>query len=246
VRSSARTLAAALSLLVLFTGCARGPSFEQRKEDGIRAFQEERIPEAIDLLDGCSREEPRDFQVRYYLARSLEAGEQYALALSEWEHLLLISPSFAEGHYRRGNVLAMMKRLGPAIESWGRATELDPTFTEAYLNQGMAYEDLERWDEAMAAYLLAIRADSTFSPAYLNLALLFEKADAWESALEMFNAAIRLDTTFIGPYLNRIQLLLRLDRKSEAADRIRELLKREGLDAETSDSLSALLRRLES
>jgi tetratricopeptide (TPR) repeat protein len=244
--SSARILAAALLTIFLLASCARGPSFEQRKEEGIRAFQEGRIPEAVDHLDACSREKPRDFQVRYYLARSLEKGEQFALALSEWEHVLLLSPSFAEGHYRRGNVLAMMKRLGPAIESWGRATELDPTFTEAYLNQGMAYEDLERWDEAMAAYLLAIRADSTFSPAYLNLALLFEKAEAWETALEMFNTAIRIDTTFTGPYLNRIQLLLRLDRKTEATDRIRELLKREGLDAETSDSLSALLRRLES
>ncbi|MFH1679463.1 MAG: tetratricopeptide repeat protein [Candidatus Eisenbacteria bacterium] len=241
-----RSLPVLLFLAVLLLpSCSRGPSFEERKASGKTAFREKRYADAVELLDGCAREDPRDFDVRYYLARSLEEAGQYALALNEWEHVLLLSPSFAEGYYRKGNVLAMSRRLEAAIGAWKRATEIDPTYSQAYLNQGMAYEDLELWDLAMASYLLAIQSDTTFTPAYLNLALLFERAGEQEKALEMFDESIRFDPEFTAPYLNRIQILIGLGRTEEAAARIRELLDREDLDPATGDSLAALLSRLE-
>lgn len=226
-------------------GCARGPSFDERKKAGIDAFKAGRTGVAVEALDACAREAPQDFETRYYLARAQEEAQNFRVALREWDHVLLLRPEFAEGHYRKGNTLAMGGQLMEAIECWTRATEIDPTFAQAYLNRGKAYEDLERWDDAAGAYGMAIRADSTFSPAYLNLALLFEAAEKWDYALEMFDKAIRLDPAFTGPYLNRIQILILLGRKAEAGERIRELQEMENIDPVLSDSLRALLSRVE-
>ena len=244
MRSISSRTSPILFLALLAASCGRGPSFDERKKNGIEAFQEKRIPDAVELLDGCARENPRDFDVRYYLARSQEEAQNFAVALREWDDVLLLRPEFPEAHYRKGNTLAGLGRLDEAIASWQSAVDRDPTFARAYYNQGAAYENLEKWDDAARCYVLATRADSTFAPAWIDLGLLLQRATQWEGALLSFDRAIRLQPSFTAPYLNRIQILMQLGRKDEAIERIRELEEREGIDTLLADSLRALRARL--
>jgi tetratricopeptide (TPR) repeat protein len=233
-----------LSLALLVTSCGRSPSFDERKKSGIEAFQEKRIPDAVEILDACARENPRDFEVRYYLARSQEEAQNFTVALREWDDVLLIRPELPEAHYRKGNALAALGRLDDAIASWQGAVDRDPTFARAYYNQGAAYENLEKWDDAARCYVLATRADSTFAPAWIDLGLLFQRAEEWEAALLSFDRAIRLQPSFTAPRLNRIQILMQLGRKADAIERIRELEESGGIDTLLADSLRALRARL--
>ncbi len=234
-----------LPLILLLGGCSRSPSFEERKEEGIAAFREGRYEEAVRTLDALARENSRDFDVRYYLARSHEEDGAYPVALREWEDVLVLKPSFVEGHYRKGNCLILLGKREEAIAEWKHVVRLDPTYHKAYYNMARAYEDGENWDEAIRYYIQTIEIDSTFLLGYLNFGLLLQRAQQNDYALHMFDRAIEIDPDFAPPYMNRINILLALDRKEEAAGRIRELLEIESLDPAVRDSLSLLLSGIE-
>ena len=234
-----------VALILLLGGCDRPSSFEERKENGIAAFRDGRYQEAVQTLDALARENSRDFDVRYYLARSHEEEGDFPVALREWDDVLILKPSFVEGHYRKGNCLILLGNREEAIAEWKHAVQIDPAYHKAYYNIARACEDGENWDEATRYYLQTIEADSTFVLGYINFGLLLQRAKQYDYALRMFDRAIDLDPDFAPPYMNRINILLALDRKEEAAGRIRELLEIESLDPVVNDSLSSLLSRIE-
>lgn len=238
-------LTSVLALFLLLNAACGGDSYDGRKKSGIEAYQEGRLEEAVEILDQCSRENSRDFDVRYYLARGQSGLGRVPVALREWNDVLILRPEFVEGHYRKGNCLISIGKTEEAIEAWSRAVELDPTYFHAHYNKGRAYEELEKWDHAAASYLKTLEADSTFEPAYINLGLLFQRAEEWDHAFRVYDMALRHHPGNKPLYMNRIRVLIHGGHKKEAASYIRDFLENGEPPEADRESLHALLDSVE-
>lgn len=73
----------------------------------------------------------------YNLGRVHEKKGEPELALQKYEEALKFQPSYGLAHYRKGQVLEILKRGDEARRSYGRATQYAPDLVEAHLRYGI-------------------------------------------------------------------------------------------------------------
>ncbi len=206
-------------MLAILAGCG-GKPFEERRSEAIALYENGSFEDAIDKLLALSNERKRDFETRYYLARSYEGVRDFSNALDEWDAVIQIRPVFAEGHYRRGNCLAGLNRRKEALAAWNDALVIQPNYKEACFNSAVTHEQMEQYDDAVTWYARTIAIDSTFLPAQHNLGLLLQKAGEWEYALPRFRAIVDLNPKDAAARMNLIRTLGRLGRTEEMEEEI--------------------------
>ncbi len=93
----------------------------------LRLFGVTRIQEAIDLLRKAAELDPRSAIIGHSLAEAYDDQGLYSLAEQQYEHVIEISPAFAQGHV--GLALLYGSRLGRydlAFQRLHRALAIDP------------------------------------------------------------------------------------------------------------------------
>lgn len=221
-------------------GCARGPSFEERRDAGIAAYQSGDLEEAEQILYEISADNPRDFETRYYLARTFAGAGNFPRALDEWDAVILLRPAFAEAHYRRGNSLVSLHRTKEAIAAWEDASRLNPGYVEAHYNQAKAYEEIEDYNRAVEKFVEAIGADSTFFPAQYGLAYLLERAEQFDIAADRYRSAMRADSTQVIAQMGYIRALRSSGDPSAAVEELDRFIATRNPQPPLSDSLEAM------
>ncbi len=86
------------------------------------------------------------------LANAHDADEDHAAALSCWQRVVELNPTFATGHNHLGWALQQEGRFAEAAACYRRALELQPRYLDALLNQGGLHEELGDMAEAEACY----------------------------------------------------------------------------------------------
>ncbi len=232
-----------LFLVAIVAACSGNQDFETRKTEALALFRSGSLDEAAEALHALSIEDSRDFDVRYYLARTEFNRTNYREALIEWEAVLLLRPAFAEGYYRKGNTLVTLKRPSEAIDAWDEALRYRPQYPEANFNIGRALEGEQNWNDAARSYMAALDGDSTFNPARLNLAKLYMNGGQYEQALVQYEYAAQINPSNQAARGEVIRCLEKLGRHRVAVQYIDECLATLDLNQSVADSLRAMRDR---
>ena len=161
---------------------------------------------SIDSTDIDSRIDKADI---YY-----ELGET-ALAIAEWDKIIMDSPDFAGAYYRRGWYKELNGDNEGAIEDLSMSIVLDPLFAYTYCTRGDVYLKQGKLDQAGADYKKAIKLEID-QDEYDCRYLAYQGLGQNDKAIEELNVAISRDSTDAGNYYDAACLYSRMQDKTNA------------------------------
>ena len=91
-----------------------GESYITQRELAIFNFDQNRYPEANQLLEELTRQDPQDEVTLYYLGRICEERKQLDQAISLYEKAYRLNPTYAQVYYNLGTLYGEKGQLGPA------------------------------------------------------------------------------------------------------------------------------------
>lgn len=101
------------------------------------------------------------------------AARNWNAALAELDTRIASHPRDAQAKFKRGTVLAHLKRDDEAIRQFVELTQIYPELPEPYNNLAALYAKAGRYEEARAALETAIKASPGYGLAYENLGDLY-------------------------------------------------------------------------
>jgi len=206
-------------------------SSEELQHQGIAAFQEGRLDEAIDLLgqavaiEGAAAEIFANLGVINRAAGNLDAARKHLETAVEQES------SNADFHYNLALVYGDLSEFELAQKHYELALSIRPGMAPALNNLGNIMKELKDFTRAVECYHQAIEADENYMPAHKNLADAFETSGFAEAAQEAYTTALKLQSD---PG-TRIRDALVLPVFPDSRDHILEL--RAGLEAKLDELL---------
>ena len=162
---------------------------------------------------------PRGVQDRFLAAVQAEEAGEKLRAISLYEEILSVDPSYAAAYINLGTINFHLRYYGRAEELYRRATEVDPGYVLAFFDLGNVLDELLRLDDSIAAYRQAVALSPRYADAHYNLALAYERKGERRKALRHWQAYMKLDRC--GPWADH------------ATAQIRKLLSQENLSIAT-------------
>ena len=128
-------------------------------------------------------------EVLFKNALDLSSGENFNLALEEWNSYLDSYPDDAAGFSNRGNVRLVIGDAKGSIDDQNKAISLNPSEIDPYINRGVAEEALGLWPQAKKDYMFVLSLESKNFSALYNLANVEGSTSQWEKARDLFSKA---------------------------------------------------------
>lgn len=119
---------------------------------------------AIEYLTTALNLNPNNIQARYGLAMFYQDMGEYALAVEEYNKILLIDSTHANSLNNLGYIELLKDNYEQAIAFFDRALLTNSFFVEAIDNKGLAYELMNNPGKAKEMYQMALSID----PGYKN------------------------------------------------------------------------------
>jgi tetratricopeptide (TPR) repeat protein len=88
-----------------------------------------------------AKQEPRTADQHNLRGRELNAAEQYAEAIAEFDQAISRNPRFAQAYNGRGYSYLKLRKYGEAIRDFNQAIRLRPDYVNAYHNRAVAKRD---------------------------------------------------------------------------------------------------------
>jgi|SRR5579871_2595842 len=155
-------------------------------------ISQDRIGEAIPLLEQLAAANPGILEIRFHLVHSYFRNKQYRECREMCEALLLDAPDptyevVARAHLAiaEGNYVEALLYLNNGQADYGMIAALDTVIGDAYLRVG-------KWQEAASVFRSAIEKDSRIAPAHRGLAHALLELGRPDEAAEAALDAIRL------------------------------------------------------
>jgi tetratricopeptide (TPR) repeat protein len=152
-------------------------------------------PRAADLYLYAADLAPADWMGYHKLAAYYFRQREYKLAVSVWQHVVLLNPKNPNAYSNIAIALLQLGRLDEAIAQLRVALDLGPDYG-VYSNLGMIYYQQKRWAESADAYEKALKMKGTDYRVWGNLGLAFEwlkqspsAAAAYRQELALLDAA---------------------------------------------------------
>jgi len=127
----------------------------------------------------------------------------FAQAENEYQHALLIDPTYVDAYNQWGLLDLRMRRSADAVTAFRNAIRLNPAFAEGYNNLGLIYLQTDRLQKAEQQFNRAIGLRPELSKPYGNLGVLYLREGKTAKALQFLRRAIELDPLYYeaGNYL---------------------------------------------
>ena len=152
-----------------------GQRMDHTADEGIatamKAIDEQRWNDAVDILQRLRRTHPSNPQVWYLLGMLHVRLGNHELALEAFRENIRLAPDNGIGHFGTGVALAGLGRHAEAVQAYQTATRLAPEFWPAYTHLGISLRNLRRYTESIVACRNAIRLRPDDADAYYTLAL---------------------------------------------------------------------------
>ena len=159
------TLRFFLVATIVLAGCSRSNvSTTVEKESPKKAVVRDRVAEL---------NHERALQ-HFINAVTLDAKDQYAEAILEYQEVLRFEPNAAT-YYAISRDFALLGKMGRATEAAKKAVELDSTKVSFRENLAAMYLNLFQQDSAIEQYEAIVRIDSNSTTSWLNLARLYQQ-----------------------------------------------------------------------
>ncbi|UCH34686.1 MAG: tetratricopeptide repeat protein [Armatimonadota bacterium] len=101
------------------------------RDQGIEAFRQGRVDDAIRLLSQAVSDDPRDHRAYAVLGAAHVQRKEYEQAIAAFENARTIRPDAAHIHYNLGLAYQRAGRADDAVPAFQAALEVDPTYEKA-------------------------------------------------------------------------------------------------------------------
>jgi tetratricopeptide (TPR) repeat protein len=108
---------------------------------------------------------------------------------------------------------------------------------------GIVPEDLSPIRKSVKSVKEALRLDPGFVEAHARLSELYQMADRWKDSLEAAERGLQVEPTHVGCSILRAEALIRLGRRAEAADMLRQTLQENPEAAEAHSGFGLAMLR---
>jgi len=134
-------------------------SFRRQYEEALKALQQERHSEALELLNGCLALLPRNPQALYARAVTGISMGRYRKAACDLMKTIALDRALLDAYKQLGFVQFMLGKEEAALKTLAKGLEIDPRYTEIFCVQGDIYIDLGELDKAREAYEKALELE---------------------------------------------------------------------------------------
>ncbi len=203
------------------------PNLSPKFTEATKLLQQQRISEAIRILEELTGEKPQVGEYWFALGVALAANDRPAEALAPMEKACQAIPRPPRACYNLGRLHQAAGRHEQAVTAFETAgrNEVDSTLFAA---KAISLEVLERRDEADGAYRVAL-AESALRPKpaaaiQFRYAQFLVRWGKLEASLWQLNQSIRKQPFEGVVWKEKARVLLMLDRKMEAANSLEQAI----------------------
>jgi len=154
-----------------------------------------RVDEAKGWLRKAVQSNPENYRA-WYESGLLEAKNDPATALSEYQKAVAIQPNFSPGQRELGLALFQQKKYADAATHLEKAIALglDAAHIRNFL--GICYSQTKRRQESIQSYRAALKLDPKLAEAHLNLAFELQRVGKVSQARAEYQTACQLEAKF--------------------------------------------------
>jgi Flp pilus assembly protein TadD len=186
--------------------------------------------------------QPQSADIRNIVGFALAQTGETRAAAAEHRRALELDPKSAAARYGLGNIYMRENRLEEAAAEYRAAVALDPRGHELRNNLGVVLDQLDRPGEAEREFRASLDLRPGFPEAGFNLARLLEdQGRLFEAATHYLDLLVRNDTD-VPVRLRLAGVLVRLGKRAEAVQHVREALRQQPGYPIDDPLLKALIR----
>ena len=180
-------------------------------------------------------------QIKKQTAKELFERQNYTGARKMLQEVCSLSQGDTEAWQALGLTCAALNAYGEAEQCFSRVLAVDPRNQFSMLSLGKVYIALKRYPEAIAVFQGAICIKGDDAQTHHALAMSYAGNDNLDEAVNSYRKAISLNPGMIITYNDLCALLLRMDRRDEAARVATDALERQP----DNQAIRALLSSIE-
>lgn len=163
---------------------------------GIKAFYENKIDEALKLCHEALAMELDFAEAHFLLGKIYQAKKTYQLAVKEFKLAIEFYPIYADAYANLGHIYALSQELDSAFHYYKRAAALHTLDKNVYNNLGNIHSKKQNWKQAVSNYQKAMDVDPDFAEAHYGLGIVFFKQGQIDQAISRFRKASEIRPDF--------------------------------------------------
>jgi len=156
------------------------------------------------LFSADVQRSPNSAHMRYYYGLALrnkagasqntvEAEELTRRAVEEFNKVVMIIPTFSEGHEQLGLAYYRLKQPEQAAVHYEEALRLNPSKAVTYSNLAILFYEKGDMQRAFELYQKSVSLDSNFEDGYFNLGSIYGMRGEYDNAILNFEKIIRIN-----------------------------------------------------
>ena len=165
-------------------------------EQGLKALDEKRYPEAVQSLTQAIAADPKDYSLHFNLALAYSLMGKNAEAIPEYKKTLELKPDLYQAELNLGISLLREKQPAEAARYLSSATAANPKEYRANYYLATALLGTGDFVKAEGAYLASLAIDAKSPDAELGLAHALAGENKLEDAAAHFKKAAELNPAF--------------------------------------------------
>jgi predicted O-linked N-acetylglucosamine transferase (SPINDLY family) len=202
----------------------RPDNFDAACLAGIVCLQQDRLPDAAELLSRAARTRPDVADVHANLGHALRGLGRFEEAAASLERAVQLRPNYPIAMNNLGLVRRAQGRIADAVACYQRAIGLQPNFLHAHMNLGNALLDAGRPADAARTFRAAMGLAPHNPDAQAGLAAALEAAGDAPAALVNYEAVLRRQPNHVTTLVNLASLLKKQNRLDDSLALLRRAL----------------------
>jgi tetratricopeptide (TPR) repeat protein len=187
---------------------------------GLNCVVLERYDAARNFLEASAELAPNNAMAHYYLGRLYYTIQRFPQAVTEFEQVLKLNPSFVKGHDNLGLALEAVGNEEEAIQAYRKAIELNEQQKLRnewpYLNLGKFLTTKNRYQESLQLLERAVQLNPKSAEACYVLGKVLNKLGRDAEALETLKRSTSNDPGFDEPHYLLSRIYRRLGDEAQA------------------------------
>ena len=148
-----------------------GPGPDRYGVLGALYLQEDRLDQAVDLLEKALALDPKDPDVCNNLGVAYRKKGMLDDAIAQYRKAIELDPSLFDAHINLGEAYRAKKMTDEALREYRRAISLSPQRPEPYNHLGVLYLEMKRFDEAIDQFKKSVSLRPDYGEAFFNMAV---------------------------------------------------------------------------
>ena len=217
-------------------------SSNDKVDDAIHLFSENKYSEAINLLDSIYESYTNKPLLLNIKGACFAGMKDFDSAINFYRNAIEINPKYYKAYYNLGGALQELGELDAAVRSYKKSISIQPKYAEAHNNLGNVYRQQGHLDEALDSYSSAIQISPEFIEALYSLGLTLEGLDRIDEAIEKFKQVLIFKPDFAELHINLGVILQQQNQNDEALECFKRAIEIMPNSVEANNNLGNIFR----